>query len=140
MHPSEQPNHAVFVELKSGGKHYSRNQLINLSDQLKKEIERNIKRDPFNKVDLIFYDGKTYEEITIVYQFEEFADASNPSIRDNLLNDFNHYIKSGNLYKASKRMHNIKRLEGNLPNSPALQYLESIITNPILSTINQAIT
>lgn len=130
--PTKEPNRAMFIELKSGGKHYSRSQLAKPSKRLKDELDRNVEVEPFNKVDAIFFDGNSYQEITIVYQFETMQ--SSDRVEDSLIEDFHKYLKLGNKYKAGKRLYSIYNLKG-----LDAQHLKEYLSNPVLSTINSGI-
>ena len=116
------------VELKLGGKNYK--PTVKNLKRLEPRIQSIISKDAFAKLDLIMFDGKYYQEITVVYLFEPLA---NPKeIQTELLKESKEYRKQGMRYKASKRV--IQSNKGTLKQRrSALKTLE----NPKLSQINR---
>lgn len=118
-----------FVELKSNGKHYYKKDLMNLKTLEK--IEKGLKRDPFNKIDVLYFDGAYFTEITLVYSFAKRITL--PALVSAIKEDLRDQIAEGNIYKAFKRAYNIGRLTGKRN-----KIVDDIVMDSVLGTINVA--
>ena len=97
----------------------------------KKQIEFGVASDPFTKLDLVLFDGKYYNQITIVYLFAPIAKPK--QIISELKRDAIEYKKAGYRYKSAKRL-----LQSGTVNQRKKAWL--VVTDPILSTTNLAIS